>query len=245
MTLLPRIAGLALLMVAVPAAAAPGVGDPIYGATVTKGLTEFEARFGRLTGGGANGDDGLVLEAEHGVSKRLALAVLVETGRSAGGGRTVDAVAVEAIRTLGRIEALKLDTALYLEVKHGFHGEPDVVEVKGLFEHAAGGFDARLNLIGEKAFRADPVEFGYAASVDWTVIGDEFRLGAAAFGDLGTSARFGGWHEHFVGPEAKIEFEHIGPGELEIEAGYLFAVGAARDTTRGQARLLISYEVKF
>lgn len=239
------IAAAVMLAVATPAAATPGVGDPIYGATVKKGFGEIEARYGRLVGGSANSDDGLVIEGEYGVSKRLSLAVLVETGRLAGGGRTVDAVAVEAVRTLGRFAPLKLDTAVYVELKHGFHGEPDVVEVKGLFEHSAGRLDARLNLIAEKPFRAAPVEFGYAASVDWAVIGDEFKLGAAAFGDLGNSTRFGGRQEHFVGPDAKIEIEHVGPGELEIETGYLFAVGAARDTTRGQVRLLICYEAKF
>ena len=108
MTSLPRLAAFALLAAAVPATAAPGVGDPIYGATVTKGLGEIEARFGRLVGGSANSDDGLVIEGEYGVSKRLSLAVLVETGRLAGGGRTVDAVAVEAVRTLGHFAPLKL-----------------------------------------------------------------------------------------------------------------------------------------
>ena len=236
---------LLVMTAATPALASPGVGDPVYGATVTKGLTEFEVRYGRLTGGIANGDDGLVFEAEHGFTPRLSVAVLVETGRSLGGPRRADAIAVEAVRTLGRFAPLALDTAVYVEIKHGFNGGPDAIEVKGLFEHAAGRFDARLNLIGEKSFRAEPVEFGYAASADWTVIGDEFRLGVAAFGDLGTATRFGGRQEHFIGPKAKFEIEHLGPGEIEIEAGWLAAVGAARDTAKGQARLLISYEAKF
>lgn len=234
-----------LMLMTASAAAAPGVGDPVYGAGVTQGLAEVEARYGRLTGGSANSDDGLVIEGEYGLTRRLSLAVLVETGRTLGGPRQADAVAVEAVRTLGRIDVIGVDTALYVELKHGFNGGPDAVEVKGLFEHAAGRFDARLNLIGEKPFRDEPVDFGYAASVDWQVIGDEFRLGAAAFGDLGTANRFAGRQEHFVGPAAKIEIEHLGPGEIEVEAGYLFAVGAARDTTRGQARLLVSYEAKF
>lgn len=233
------------IAMATPAAAAPGVGDPVYGATVTKGLAEVEARYGRLTGGLANGGDGLVIEGEYGVSNRLSLAVLVETGRTLGGPRQANAIAIEAVRTLGRIAPLAIDIALYVEVKHDLNDGPDAVEVKGLFEHAAGGFDARLNLIGVKPFRDEPVNFGYAASADWRVIGDEFRLGAAAFGDLGTSTRFGGRQEHFIGPIAKAGIEHIGPGEIEIEAGYLFAAGAARDTARGQARLLISYEAKF
>ena len=236
---------MAALAGATAADAAPGVGDPVYGATVTQGAAEFEARYGRLTGRSANGDDGLVLEGEYGVSKRFSLAVLVETGRAAGGARQANAVAIEAVRTLGRIEPLKLDTAIYVELKHGLNGDPDAIEVKGLFEHASGRLDARLNLIAEKPLRAEPVEFAYAASIDWAVIGDEFKLGAAAFGDLGTSARFGGRQEHFIGPQAKIEIEHIGPGEIEIEAGWLAAVGAARDTATGQARLLVSYEARF
>lgn len=236
---------LLLLAAATPAAAAPGVGDPIYGASVTKGLAEIEARYGRLTGGSANGDDGLAIEGEYGLTPRLSLAVLVETGRPPGGPREADAIAVEAVRTLGRIAPLAIDTALYAELKHGFNGGSDAIEVKGLFEHAAGKFDARLNLIGEKPFRDEQIDFGYAASVDWAVIGDDFRLGAAAFGDLGTAARFAGRQKHFIGPEAKFEIEHLGPGEIEVETGYLFAIGAARDTTRGQARLLVSYEAKF
>ena len=231
------------LLAATPAAAAPGIGDPVYGATVTRGLTEFEARYGRLTGGSARGEDGLVLEGEYGLTGRLSVAILVETGRSPGGPREANAVAAEAVRTLGRIAGI--DTAIYVEAKHGLGGDPDAAEVKGLFERTRGRFDARLNLIAEKPLRDAPIEFGYAASADWAVIGDEFRLGGAAFGDLGTSARFGGRQAHFIGPEAKIEIERIGPGEFELEAGWLAAVGAARDTATGQARLLISYEAHF
>ena len=58
------------LMLALPTTvfAAPGVGDPVYGATVIKGVTEFEARYGRLMGGADDGADGLVLETEHAFS---------------------------------------------------------------------------------------------------------------------------------------------------------------------------------
>ena len=233
----------AMLTIVSPAAAAPGVGDPVYGATVTKGLTEFEAVFGRLTGGSADGDDGAVLEIEHGFTPRLAVAIKIETGRSLGTSRRADAVAVEVIRTLGKLGGI--DTAIYLEAKKGLHGEPDVIEIKGLFERTRHNFDARVNLIAEKPLRDEPVSFGYAASVDWAVIGDEFRLGAAAFGDLGTAARFGGRQEHYAGPVAKLGIEHIGPGEIEVEAGYLRAFGAARDNARGQVRVLLSYEAHF
>lgn len=240
--LLALVAGL----IAVPAVASPGVGDPVYGATVEEGTTEVEVRHGQLTGGPADGENGLVFEAEHAFSDRFSLAALVETGRKPGQHRQVNALAIEGVYTLGKIRALNLDTALYLEYKHGLRGEDDAVEMKGLFEHHAGAFDGRLNLIGEKPLVSGaPIELGYAASADWAVSDDEFRLGVEAFGDLGTTQAFGGRQEHFIGPVAKFEVEHLGPGELEIEAGWLKAVGAARDRTDGQARLLVGYEGHF
>ena len=233
-------------LLAAPAMASPGVGDPIYGATVEKGLTELELRYGRLTGGPADGEDGLVFEAEHAFSSRFSLAGLVETSRGPRHSREVEALAIEGVYALGKIKALDIDTALYAEFKHGLHGEPDAIELKALFEHRAGGFDARLNLIGEKPLRhGERTEFGYAASADWELFGDEVRLGLAAFGDLGTTRHFAGREEHFIGPEAKFEIEHLGPGELEIETGWLRAFGAARDITKGQARLLVGYEAHF
>ncbi len=229
-----------------PANAAPGVGDPVYGATIERGVTEFEARYGRLTGGAADGEDGLILEADHGFSNRFAAAIVLETGRDPGGRRRTNAASVEAIYALGQIRPLALDVALYGEYKYGFRSNADVLETKLLLQHRAGGFDSRLNLIAEKPLAAnEPVEIGYAASADWQIAGDDVKLGLTAFGDLGTTRKFGGRHEHFIGPTAKFEVEHLGPGELEIEVGWLRAFGAARDETAGQARLLIDYELHF
>ncbi len=229
-----------------PALASPGVGNPIYGATVEKGVTEIEQRYGRLTGGSADREDGLVFEVEHGITSNFSLAGLVETSRSPGEHRRVGALAIEGVYELGNIRPLNLDVALYAEYKHGLHNDPDAIEIKGLFQHKAGAFDARFNVIAEKPLRSgDSLEFGYAASTDWAVFGNAVRLGVAAFGDLGTANHFAGQEEHFIGPEAKFEIEHIGPGELEIEAGWLRAFGAARDITNGQARLLIGYEARF
>ena len=239
-------ATLAWLATAFPAEAAPGVGDPIYGAHVETGVTEFEVRYGRLAGKSADGEDGLIVELEHALSSRLAVAGLVETARDPNSPRIVTALALEAIYTTGRIKAFGLDTAIYAEVKHGLRGDPDVIEVKGLFEHQAGKFDSRLNLIGEKPLRsAEPIKLGYAASADWALVDDEVRVGLAAFGDLGTTLHFGGRQEHYLGPEVKLEIEHIGRGEFEVELGYLRAFGAARDRSNGQARLLIGYTTHF
>lgn len=236
----------ALALAPVAALASPGVGDPIYGASVENGLSEFEVRYGRLTGGAADGENGMVFEAEHGFSPNLSVAALVETSREPAGPRRVEAFALEGIYALGRIKPLALDTAVYVEYKHSLHADPDAVELKGLFQHRAGAFDARLNLIMEKPLNSrQPVELGYAASADWAVLGDEVRLGLASFGDLGTFDHFAGREEYYLGPELKFELEHIGPGELEIETGWLKAFGAARDRTQGQARLLIGYDARF
>lgn len=236
-----------LLVIAFPslAEAHPGVGDPVYGATLEEGTTEFEARYGRLTGGSEDRTDGLVFEVEHSFSDRFAAATLLETARDPGGRRIVQSASIEAIHTLGRLDALALDVAVYGEYKFGFHGQDDVAEGKILIERRAGSFDARVNLIAEKPLRdADPVELGYAVSADWAVLGDNLRIGVAGFGDLGTTSHFGGRQETFAGPELKTEFE-LGGGELEIEAGWLKAFGAARDVTSGQARLLVGFERRF
>lgn len=224
----------------------PGVAEQVYGATVEKGLTEFEARYGRLNGGNADGEDGLIFEAEHGFSRRFAGALLIQTGRDANGQRQTRGIAFEGIHTIGSIRPLKLDVAGYGEYRIGLNGEPDEIEGKLLLQHRAGGFDARLNLKVDKEFAAhQPVEFGYAASADWRIIGDEFKLGVAAFGGLGSTRKFLASDSHFIGPVAKVEIEHIGPGDIEIEGGWLRAFGRARSETDGQARLLISYELRF
>ncbi len=235
-----------LLCVPSPAIADPGVGDPVYGATLKRGIIEFEARYGRLTGGSDDRKDGLTLEAEYAFSNRVAAAVLVETARGPGDARDVQSASIEAIYALGRIKPLALDVALYAEYKRSLRGNDDVIEGKLLIEHRAGSFDARLNLIGEHAvLSGDPVTLGYATSADWALIGDDLRFGFESFSDLGSTQRFGGRQQTYAGPIIKAEIERIGPGGIEIEAGWLRAFGSARDHAEGQARLLVSYEFKF
>ena len=232
---------------AASAQAAPGVGEKIYGAEIEPGITELEARYGRLTGGPDDGEDGLVLEVAHSFSKQFYAALLGEFARDPGGNRKLEAIAVEGIVHLGKVEALGIDTAAYVEYAAAIDG-PHAVEIKGLIQHKQGPFDARLNLVAEREFRdGAPVAFEYAASADWKALGD-FRLGAAAFGQLGDSKNFLSRGEHYAGPVTKFEVEPFGEGksEFEIEAGYLFAIGdAARSRTKGQMRLLIEWETKF
>lgn len=234
-----------LLLTGGTALAAPGVGEKVYGARVEAGLSEFEARYGRLMGKADDGEDGLVLEAAHGFSDRFYGAALVEFEREPGTSRRVEAIAVEGIYALGHIDGLGIDAALYGEYEVGMHGA-DKVETKLLLQKTVGGFDGRLNLIAEKALhQGERVEVGYVASADYAVVGD-FRAGVAAFGELGDFHRFAPHAEHFVGPIVKTELEGLpGKGELEIETGYLFALDRARDDTRGQFRLLLEYEFHF
>ncbi len=223
---------------------APGLGEKVYGATVEQGVTEVESRYGRLTGGPDDGVDALVLELSYGFSNRLYGALLAEFEREPPDGRRLEALAVEGIYTLGKIKPLNLDVALYGEYEIGLHGS-DKLETKLLLEHEEGPFDGRFNLIAEKLLDGGfPVGLGYAASADWE-IADEFRLGGAAFGDLGSTKRLTTRSEHFAGPIVKYEVEHLGKGELGLEAGYLFAFGRARHDADGQLRLLLEYEIKF
>jgi hypothetical protein len=237
---------LALATIASPVQATPGLGEQVYGATVDAGVTEFEFRYGRLTGGPADAADSAIVELSHGFSKHFYGAVLGELSREPDGKRHLDGVGFEGIVPLGRIEALQLDVALYGEYGIGRHGNPDGAETKLLLEHRRGNFDGRINLVFEKVLRhGEPVEYGYAASVDWAVIGD-LRLGLEAFGDIGDTDHFGGPREHFAGPIVKTDIEGLpGGSELELEAGYLRAFGAARDETEGQLRFLLSWETRF
>jgi hypothetical protein len=158
--------------------------------------------------------------------------------RENGASREVEALGIEAIYALGRLGGI--DVALYGEYEIGLEG-PDAIETKLLLQRSVGPFDARLNLIAEKELgHAGAVELGYAASADVAAFG-EVRLGAAAFGELGTTRDFLPSAEHYAGPVAKFEVEGLGP-ELEIEAGYLFALGRARDDADGQFRLKLELE---
>lgn len=238
-----RFWALAAALAAVPSAAnaAPGLDDVVYGATVEAGKTELETRYGRLVGGDNAAENAFVVEVAHGFSSRFYGAALATLAREPAASRRLETLALEGIFTLGRIKPLDLDTAIYAEAAHGIHG-PDNLETKLLLERRKGPFDSRLNLIAERALKSGaPVEFGYAASVDYEVA-DDISLGAEAFGELGTSDKITTDSEHFVGPALKVGLDHVGRGELELRTGYLFAVGRARKEAEGQLRFGLEYE---
>lgn len=238
-TLRRRLAVLAAVSLTLPSARAwAEPSSEINSPNVEKGETELAAVYGRLDGGPANGADRLRLELEHGFSNRFQLGVRADFDRTPGFGRDMDSVGIEGIYHLGQVGGI--DVGVYGEYEFVRH-DADAIETKVLFERRAGKFDAKLNLIAEKELEhGEPLEFEYAASADYEAIG-ELRLGVAAFGELGTSKDFLPRADHYLGPVLKTEIEGMGP-ELEIEAGYLFALGKAKDDSDGQFRLVLEME---
>ena len=227
-----------VLVLPTAAQAAPGMGDEVYGAETTAGETELEARYGSLAGGSADGEDALKLEASYAVNGRLRIAVLGEFTRDPLGPRKFEAAGVEAIYRLGKIGGIGV--AIYGEYEVPFDGT-DKVETKLILQRRNGPLDIRFNLIAEKPLSSGkPVELGYAASIDFRAFG-EVSFGARAFGNLGTITDRLPYAEHYVGPVVKVGIDGLGP-EVELEAGYLFAVGKARQDTNGQVRIMLGVE---
>lgn len=139
-------------MQAAPAWAAPGLGEEVYGATASRGRTELEARYARLDGGSADGEDVLKLEATHHVNDRLRVAAFGEFARDAGDRRRADELGIEAIYTLGH--AAGFDFALYGEYAKGLNGNNDALESKLIVERLRGPLDLRFNLTVEKPLAA-------------------------------------------------------------------------------------------
>lgn len=231
------------------ATAEPGLGQVVYAPYVSNGLTELEVRSARLSGGSADGDQTTVYELEHGFSDHFSLSILAEVEDEPGEARKLDAVGVEGVVYVGQIPGLGIDVGLYGEYEQRVHNESGVAEGKLLLAKTQDNFQALLNLIVEKPLTDRPgeniTEYGYAASTTWEVA-PHLRLGLEAFGDLGVAGALGGRQAHYIGPMAKWETHPSWlPAELEIEAGYLFAAGAARDDTDGQIRLLVALERRF
>ncbi len=221
-----------------PAFAAPGLGNEVDGATAEKGEFEAESRYDTLTGGPDDGEDVIQLEGMYGVSDRLRLGVNLEIEREPGFPRKAEDLGLEAIWTVGRVGGI--DVAIYGEYGITFDGT-DAVETKLILQRRTGPWDLRFNLIAEKELdSSEPVELGYAASVD-AEVADELRIGVQAFGELGTTRDFLPRSEHFFGPVIKYEVEGLGP-ELKLEAGYLFALSKAKDDTNGQLRIGLELE---
>jgi len=238
------------LLAASTAAAAPGLGSKVYDPYVRNGVTEVEVRTAGLTGGPSSGDTTSVVELERGVIDTLSLAVLGEFEKHPDEKAKLDSIGVEGVLYLGRVPALGIDAAVYLEYEQRLHNESGVGEAKLLLAKTAGRFQALLNIVADRPFTDRPGEnltaFGYAASATWQVR-PGLRAGVEGFGDLGTDRRLGGAGAHYAGPTAVWETRPawMRGGELELQAGYLFAVGTTRRDADGQVRLNLELERRF
>lgn len=219
------------------AQASEALGGEIYGAEIERGLTEVELRYDALGGGASDGADLIKFELDHGLTDRLQIGLQADFAREPGAARETRRIGVEAVYRLGAVGPV--DVALYGEYALGI-GQGDSIEAKLLLQHESQAIDVRVNLIAERELEdAEPVELGYAAQVT-TPVAPMLRLGAQGFGGLGTFDRFTPRADHYLGPVLQLELELDGLGkEFELQAGYLVALGAARDETRGVLRLAL------
>jgi len=232
------------------AADEPGLANQVYAPYPRNGVTEVEVRGGRLLGGAEAGDSGAVVELERGFGDRLSLAVVGEFEDEPGARRKLDSVGLEGVAYLGQVPGAGVDVGGYLEYEQRIHNESGVVEAKLLLARRLGPVRTLVNLIAQQPLTGrdgeGATQFGYAAqgTVD---AGRGVQVGLQAFGDLGTNRAIGGSQAHYLGPVVRWEFRPAGRkgGELELEAAWLAALGAARRYTDGQVRFALEWETRF
>jgi len=238
------------LLAAAGACHAQGISNKVYSPYVENGVTELELRAGRLNGGALDGESGAVIELEQGINDRISLAVLGEFERHAGEKSKLDAIAIEGVSYIGQIPGLGVDVGGYLEYEQRIHNESGVLEGKLLFAKRSGRFEGLLNLIVERPLSDRPGEhdaqFGYATQAT-VEAAPGVKLGAQAFGDLGTDRRFGGRQAHYLGPVVNwtLHPRWMRRGELELEAAWLAPAGAARRDADSQLRVMVEFEKRF
>jgi hypothetical protein len=176
----------------------------------------------------------LQLGISHGANDRLRIGIQTSFEREAGGVRRAESIGIDATLSLGNAGPFRM--AVFGAYDIGI-GEPDSVEGRLILQHSNGPFEARLNLIGVKDLSAGAsLELGYAASIEFEAA-PRLRLGLQGFGELGTFNRLLPHGGHAFGPSVGYD---LGPG-IELEAGYLFTVGKAREDTKGQVRIGLEF----
>ena len=233
----------AALLWAGSAVAQPGISQGVDGARGERGLFESGALVSGLSGGPRGGLTGVQLEAGYGFSSRFRATLLTEFERERGQGLRAVGTAVQGVYFLGR-GPLDVETAVYAE--YGFERNGgQTLELRALFERQVGRLDARLNLIAGRSLRGgDDAQYEYGAAVGYALT-DRLGVGLTAFGDLGDQDGFGGRRQHFLGPTVALEQPLADDAVLALEAGYLFALGAAREESDGQFRLGVALETHF
>jgi hypothetical protein len=233
------------------ALADPRLDEVVYAPYVENHMFELETRVGQELGNGSlKNAQTVVTEAEYGFSDRLSLALVTKVQRAPGEAQRLTGVGIEGIYYLGQIPKIGVDTGLYLEVTKGAGGESDGGEAKLLLAKTDGRFQGLFNFIIERPFSGPPGEvfasYGYAASATWRTFG-KLRLGAEAFGDFGDDHGFLNHPQGaYVGPQLKWEGKpDFLPFEIEVDAGWLAAVGSDRHEASSQARINLELEHRF
>lgn len=229
----------------------PRLDEVVYSPYVENHVLEFETRFGQEVGDGSlKNANTLVNELEYGVDDRLSLALVSTVESAPGEPRRLTGVGIEGIYYLGQIPRVGVDAGLYLEATKGAGGEPDGGEAKLLLAKTAGRFQGLFNFIVERPFDGPAgdvyASYGYAASATWRTVG-ALRLGAEAFGDFGDDHGLLTRAEGaYVGPQLKWEGQPKGlPFEIEVDAGWLAAVGPDRREASSQPRIDVELEKRF
>lgn len=238
-------------MFGTPAMADPRLDEVVYWPYVENHLFEFETRIGQEVGDGSfKNAQTLVNEFEYGFSDRLSLALVTKVERAPGEHQHLSDVGVEAIYYLGQIPRIGVDVGLYGELTKGAGGNPDSAETKLLLAKTEGRFQGLFNFIVERPFGGPPgtvfATYGYGASTTWRTVGN-LRLGAEAFGDFGDDhGLLNRPQGAYLGPQVKWEGKpRFLPFELEVDAGWLAAVGADRREASSQLRVNIELEHRF
>ncbi len=236
---------------AAPALADPRLDEVVYSPYVENHMFEFATRFGQEIGDGSlKNAQTVVNELEYGVNDRLSLALVSTVERAPGEPQRLTGLGVEGIYYLGQIPKVGVDAGLYLEVTKGMGGDADRGEAKLLLAKTAGRFQGLVNVIVERPFSGPPGEvfaaYSYAASATWRTLGN-LRLGAEAFGDFGDDHGFLTRSQGvYVGPQLKWEGRlKFLPFEIELDAGWLAAVGPDRGEASSQARVNLELERRF
>ncbi len=238
-----------LIALAGVARADPRLDERVYDPFVLNGSAELEVRHGSEFGGALGGAATTVIETEYGVNDHLKLAAVAAIHGEPGQSTRLAALGVEAIVYLGQIPAVGVDTGLYLEYAKGLNGEDDVLEGKLLLAKTKGRFQGLANLIVERPIGIPRGEgfasYGYALSATWRTLG-HLRLGAEALGDFGDDHAFLGRQGAYVGPQVKWRGRPgKSPVEIEVDAGWLAAVGTARNEGSSQLKLAVEFEKRF
>lgn len=262
-------AGLALaLSVAGVARADPRLDEKVYDPYVEPGVLEFEARSAGLLNAVDGAQSASVFELEYGFNRSLSVALVGVASQDSHEATRWSDVGLEAVWYVGRIPKIGVDTGFYFEYGHGLNGEPDSFEGKLLLAKQAGRFEGLLNLIVERPLNAPDGEnfasYGYAASATWRTAGT-LRLGAEAVGNLGSDHGWRGNTGAYIGPQVKWELRPGGgkdldgdddgdedaaalakhPWEIDVDAGWLAAIGPARSEAGSQIRIGVELERKF